>query len=219
MQETPRSQNVQYFYTKDQNDNLNQCGVLLAGQVLAIPDHLTLYYTENKKDYNLEMNTLLGSQGTAFNDVPTISVGANSELTFSWDRGVHPTFFIYASSQVANSLSQALYGIIYPGQSGYYARVYDPPQDNPDLTYSLLEFRQYDTIPIAIAADPAPIQDALAITVTDGALTQQEVDDIVAAVSANAGQSVNLMDFIPPSWSQMVVSHGQALSQGYNIGV
>jgi hypothetical protein len=115
---------------------------------------------------------------------------------------------------VAEPLSRALYSVVNPGQEGLYARVYHHMNQQE---YSLMEFRTDDVVPIALGADPTPLADALAITVTDGALTQEEVDNIVGAISAYAGQEVNLVDFIPASWADKQVDRETAINSGYNV--
>ena len=75
----------------------------------------------------------------------------------------------------------------------------------------------WEYVPIALGADPTPIQEALAITVTDGALTQEEVDGIVSAITSYAGQEVNLVDFIPASWADQQVDLETAILLGYNL--
>ena len=70
-------------------------------------------------------------------------------------------------------------------------------------------------IPIALGAEPKPLQDVLQITVDDGALTVEELNGIVAAVQAMAGKVVNLIDFIPQSWQPFVMTREQAEQAGY----
>jgi len=52
-------------------------------------------------------------------------------------------------------------------------------------------------------------------TVDDGAITQAELDGIVQAVTDNAGQQVNLVDFIPASWLPMCMTKDQAIAGGW----
>ena len=80
-----------------------------------------------------------------------------------------------------------------------------------------MEFRTEDVVPIALGADPTPLADALAITVEDGALTQEEVDNITGAISLYAGQEINLVDFIPASWADKQTDKEKAINLGYNL--
>lgn len=146
----------------------------------------------------------------------------NSNIThcfdgLEWGEGDDPnaTFFVYAASSVAEPLSRALFQIVFPGvdnRSGLYAKVH---KGLGDQDYDLLEFRQQDVVPVDLAANPQLLEDALAITVEDGALTQQEVDTIVDAISTYAGQEINLVDFIPASWQDKIITKEQAIAQGY----
>lgn len=80
-----------------------------------------------------------------------------------------------------------------------------------------MEFRDDDIIPIALGADSTPLADALAITVEDGALTQEEVDNITGAIFAYAGQEINLVDFITASWADKQTDKEKAITLGYNL--
>ena len=214
MKEISKPEKKTYYYIKNPAGDILQEGWVNPNQVLSTPDANTIYYSDNKLDVIPHMEADLGAQ-TAFNDQLTLDEETG---VYSWGRGFMEvdTFFVLARPSVAEPLSRALYSVVNPGVDGLYARVYSNP--DPEQ-YSLMEFRREDVVPIALGADPTPLADALAITVTDGALTQEEVDNITGAISAYAGQEINLVDFIPPSWSQMVIPHDQAISQGYNIGI
>lgn len=212
MKEISKPEKKTYYYIKNPAGDILQEGWVNPNQVLSTPDANTIYYSDKKIDIIPHMEVELGPQ-TAFNDQLTLHEETG---VYSWGRGpsVFRTFFVFAMPSVAEPLSRALYSVVNPGQEGLYARVYH----HPDPTqYCVMEFRQEDIVPIALGADPTPIQDALAITVTDGALTQQEVDDIVNAVTSYAGQEVNLVDFIPASWADQQVDLDTAILLGYNL--
>ena len=211
MKEISKPEKKTYYYIKDPEGDTLQEGWVNPNQVLSTPDKNTIFYSDNKLDVIQDMELVLGPQ-VAFND--RLSVDTETDA-YCWGRGrMTDTFFVFAMPSVAEPLSRALYSVVNPSQEGLYARVYaheDPEQ------YSLMEFRKDDVVPIALGADPTPLADALAITVEDGALTQQEVDGIVGAISAYAGQEINLVDFIPASWADKQTDKESAINLGYNL--
>ena len=212
MKEISKPEKKTYYYIKDPEGDTLQEGWVNPNQVLSTPDKNTIFYSDNKLDVIQSMELVLGPQ-VAFND--RLSVDTETDA-YCWGRGRIDvgTFFVFAMPSVAEPLSRALYSVVNPGQEGLYARVYaheDPEQ------YSLMEFRKDDVVPIALGADPTPLTDALAVTVEDGALTQQEVDGIVGAISAYAGQEINLVDFIPASWADKQIDEKIAINLGYNL--
>ena len=212
MQEISKPEKKTYYYIKNPEGTVLQEGWVNPNQVLGTPDTNTVHYSDNKLDIIPHMEADLGPQ-TAFNDQLTLDEETG---VYSWGRGFmeFDTFFVFAMPSVAEPLSRALYSVVNPGQEGLYARVYHHP--DPEQ-YSLMEFRSEDVIPIALGADPTPLADALAITVTDGALTQEEVDNITGAISLYAGQEINLVDFIPASWADKQTDKETAISLGYTL--
>lgn len=212
MKEISKPEVKQYYFIKDPTGNVLQEGVVLPSQVLSTSDENTITYSDKKIDIIPDMEAVLGPQ-VAFNDLLTRA----EDGTFSWGSGFEymDSFFVFADKSVAEPLSRALYSVINPGQEGLYARVYDHPSGESE--YSIMEFREIDTVPIALGADPTPLAEALAITVEDGALTQEEVDGIVGAISAYAGQEIKLVDFIPASWADKRVNKQEAIDLGYEL--
>jgi hypothetical protein len=139
----------------------------------------------------------------------------NYNLDTNTARWVFPDdnhLYIPTAPHRALDLSKALYKIVNPNGDGLYAGVIfhqEPTQ------YALMQCRSVDVIPVSVAADPQPLIDALQPTVDDGAITQAELDAIVQAVTDNAGQQVNLVDFIPASWLPMCMTKEQAIAGGW----
>lgn len=132
--------------------------------------------------------------------------------TASWVFPEDNHLYIPARASIAEPLSRALYSLIVPGGSGLYAGVIPHPDGQ---SMSLLQCRQSDIIPVAIGADPQPLIDVLQIPVADGSLTEAELSGIVGAVQSMAGQTVDLIDFVPPSWKPFVMTREQAEQAGY----
>lgn len=120
--------------------------------------------------------------------------------------------YIPASQAIAERLSRALYTLIVPGGDGLYAGVIPHPSGKG---HTLLQCRSTDKIPVALGADPQPLVDVLQIPVDDGTLTRAELDGIVGAVRAMAGKTVDLVDFVPPSWQPYLMTREQAEAAGY----
>ena len=210
MKEISKPEKKTYYYIKDPEGDTLQEGWVYPNQVLSTPDKNTIFYSDNKLDVIQNMELVLGPQ-VAFNDLLTFN---EEREEYSWGEGnFEETFFIFADQSVAEPLSRALYSVVNPAQEGLYARVYNHPDG--DSEYSIMEFRKSDIIPIALGADATPLAEALAITLEDGVLTQQEVDNIVAAISAYAGQEINLVDFIPASWADKQINKETAIDLGY----
>ena len=129
-----------------------------------------------------------------------------------WEFPPDNHLYIPAAPHIAERLSRALYSLIVPGGDGLYAGVIPHPSGQG---YPLLQYRSTDIIPVAIGCDPEPLAETLQITVDDSALTQAEKDGIVQAIQALAGQQVQLIDFIPPSWQPFVMTREQAEAAGY----
>jgi hypothetical protein len=212
MKEISKPSTKQYYFIKTPEGVIFKEGVVTSKDVLSVPDSLELVYSDKRLDIIPAMEEVLGEQ-LALNDLLTI----DEEAGAVWGRGnfnLDQTFFVFAAPSVAEPLSRALYKVVNPDGEGLYARVYDAPEG---LEYSILEFRINDVVPIALGADPTPLADALAITVEDGALTQEEVDTIVDAISAYAGQEIKLADFIPASWQDKRTTKEGAIELGYSV--
>jgi hypothetical protein len=136
--------------------------------------------------------------------------------TASWVFPEDNHLYIPAAPHIAERLSRALYSLVDPNGEGLFAGVIPHPLG---LGYPLLQFRSTDIVPIAIGADPSQLAEVLQVTVDEAALTQEEADGIVYAVAAMAGQSVEVVNFIPESWQPHVMTREQAEQAGYFGGV
>lgn len=86
---------------------------------------------------------------------------------------------------------------------------------HPNGEWCSLVLPETETVPIHLEADGSEMADLLAVFVQDGALTEQEAAGIGQAVIAMCGQQVRIADFIPPSWSQAVLTQEQAAAAGW----
>jgi len=130
-----------------------------------------------------------------------------------WQFAGDNVFYIPAAPHIAEPLSRALFALLYGTQDGLYCGIIPHPTD--PTQYPLLQCRSVDVVPLALDADPTPLAEVLQTTVDEGALLQAEADAIVAAVQEQAGQTVNLIDFIPASWQAFVMDRAAAEAAGY----
>lgn len=95
--------------------------------------------------------------------------------------------------------------------SEFYCGMYQHPQ----IPFAVLELPEEDTIPIHLAADPSGLVSVLGPFVQQKQITQEELDGIVGAVQALAGQRFAPSSMIPPSWQPYVMTREQAIEAGY----
>lgn len=88
--------------------------------------------------------------------------------------------------------------------------------DHPTLPFSILCMPEEDSIPLHLEADTSLLEDVLDEFVSDGALTQEELDGILSAVQSMAGERVKVVDLIPPSWQANVMhTKEEAIAAGF----
>lgn len=85
----------------------------------------------------------------------------------------------------------------------------------PSGEWSALVLPETETVPIHLEADGSEMAELLAVFVRDQALTEQEAAGIGQAVIGMRGREVRIADFIPPSWSQAVLTEEQAREMGW----
>lgn len=128
---------------------------------------------------------------------------------FSLDTSV---IYMLVAADLAVPLSQQLFALINPGETGMYAGVV-PHATRTDVVF--LQLRTDDVVPVDLGANPAPLASMLAVYVQLGLLTQAELDGLVSGISAAAGTVISVQSFIPASWQQYVLTRQQALDLGW----
>ncbi len=86
---------------------------------------------------------------------------------------------------------------------------------HPITGYGALAMKENRTVPIHVEANGAELNYLLNIFVADGALTQEEADVISEQVIASAGEKVSILDFVPESWSDYVLTKEQMDADGW----
>lgn len=86
---------------------------------------------------------------------------------------------------------------------------------HPVTGYGALEMEENQTVPIHIEANGEELNYLLNIFVSDGALTQEEADVISEQIIEVAGQEVSILDFVPESWQEYVLTYKQMDAGGW----
>lgn len=118
--------------------------------------------------------------------------------------------YVPCDPRLIDGLNIGLGELATPGKGLPYSRVITHETEWP-----LLELRGADIVPISLAANSEPLTQVLAAFVQGNGLTQEELDGIVGAVQALAGQTVQIRDMIPQSWQPFVMTREQAQAAGY----
>jgi len=119
--------------------------------------------------------------------------------------------------QHAVPFSRGLARLMRPShlRDNYGTDLYCSVIDHPSNGWSALVLPETETVPIHLEANGSELSELLSVFVQDEALTQQEADGITAAIAMVRGQQVRIADFIPPSWSQAVMTEEQAQAMGW----
>lgn len=128
------------------------------------------------------------------------------------------SIYVPVHISVAAELNRQIYELSQPDEvrdprnvSEYYCGMYE----HTSIPFAVLELPEVDTIPIHMTASGSGLSAVLGPFVAQGQITQTELDDIVAAVQALAGQRFTPASMVPPSWEQWVLTRQQAIEAGY----
>ena len=127
--------------------------------------------------------------------------------------------YMQLDAAAAEPLSEALFQLMRPPHvrddrdgSRYYCEVIPHPSGN---VWAVLALPETEQVPIHVEADGAYLQAILSGFVASGAMTQEELGGIVAAVTQVAGQQVAIASFVPPSWQPYILDRAGAVAAGY----
>lgn len=204
IQEIIKPENPTYWIIKDNNGNIIHAGVVNPNEVLSTAQPHLISYTK-EIDQIKDIEDLIGQKQPAFNY-------KFDEVNRSWEFKEDSVIYLPVSITMSSELNEALYKCIDPSGTGNYA-IEIPHKSWPG--YVLYKLNKKDKVPVDLGVDPTPLQNALAIAVANSGITQDEADWIVSGVQSNAGQIVNLIDFIPTSWQPYILSEPQAIALRY----
>lgn len=126
--------------------------------------------------------------------------------------------YVMISPTEAEPFSRGLARLMRPSHlrdESYVTDLYCQIIEHPSNGWAALVLPETETVPIHLESDGAELRSVLDIFVTRGSLTAQEADGITAAVQAYHGREVRIADFVPPSWSQAVMTQEQAEAAGW----
>ena len=126
--------------------------------------------------------------------------------------------YILISPETAEPFNRGLCRLMRPDSlrdESYVTDLYCPMHTHPTNGWMALELPDTETVPIHLQTDGSELQEVLSIFVSDGALTQQEADNIISAVLANRNKEVRIVDFIPASWQSNVYTKEEMEAQGW----
>lgn len=142
---------------------------------------------------------------------PAFNYDIDSE-TKSWIFPDGDHVYVPCDPRLIEGLSRGLYQLIDPTRDGLYAGILWHPLGQQ---WPILQLRSTDIVPISLAKNLEPLSQVLAAFVAGGGLTQAELDGIIGAVQAMAGQTVRIVDMIPASWQPYIMTREQATEAGY----
>ena len=118
---------------------------------------------------------------------------------------------------VADEFNRSLMRLLRPEhlRDNYTTEFYCGKIVHPTNGYAAMVMPENETVPIHIEAADDELDDLLNIFVADAALTQDEADTIKQQVIDSKGQSISILDLIPPSWSSYVVTFEQMDANGW----
>jgi hypothetical protein len=129
--------------------------------------------------------------------------------------------YIPIAREVAESFSESLFKLAIPSHlrspSTVTSKYCDVIHHDDVNQFSLLVMPENVTLPIHVAADPSELIALLNQFVIDEKITQQELDDIIAALQTLSGQRFNPAQLIPESWLPYVMTREQAELAGYVV--
>lgn len=126
--------------------------------------------------------------------------------------------YIPIRSDKAAQLSAAIYQLTRPPAvrnpadvSSFYCGWVQHPT-RPEVACMVVP--ETESIPVHTAADGALLQQTLAAFVPDE-ITDQEAQALASAIVANAGKTIPVAAFVPPSWQPYVMDYQTAVNDGW----
>lgn len=192
-----------YWVARDDDGNVIHYGKTEPNQVTVTGQKNLITFT-NELDQKKEIERFVGGPPVFNYDFDYVNK--------KWMKDNIKSIYIPISKSIAYEMSSGLYQVVEGTGTGLYAEVIDHPDGQ---SYSVLKFAESDVIPVDINARVDILSGALQFAVDNGSITQQELDNILVAVPAYSGQEVNLVDFVPPSWADKIMSFQDVVVSGY----
>ena len=125
--------------------------------------------------------------------------------------------YLLCNPLVADDFNMSLMRLICPASraAGNTTKFLAVKYIHPETGYAALAMDENQTVPIDPEATGAELDYMLNIFVSDGAMTQEEADGIRQQVLDSLGETVSILDFVPPSWSAFVLTREQMETDGW----
>ncbi len=125
--------------------------------------------------------------------------------------------YVLVNPAHAEQLNRSIMRLLRPEhlRDDTFTDLYCPMVTHPDTGYMALNLPDTQTAPIHIESSGEELAAMLQVFVDDGALTQAEMDGIVATLTGLGGQEVRILDFIPASWQEFVLTREQMEADGW----
>jgi hypothetical protein len=119
------------------------------------------------------------------------------------------TVYCMCNPAIADDLNRALMRLLRPShlRVGYTTDTLGQKHIHPITGYAALALDNEQAVPIHVEADGAELNALTDIFVRDGAMTQEEADQLEIDIAAAAGTSIVITEFIPPSWLPFVLTY------------
>ena len=125
--------------------------------------------------------------------------------------------YLLCNPAIMEDLNRAFMRLLMPShlRGDDWTDKYASELTHPVTGYGALAIPEEQYVPVHVEANGAELDYLLNIFVPDEALTQEEADTIRQQVLESVGQSISILDFIPPSWQQFVLTKDQMDAEGW----
>ena len=125
--------------------------------------------------------------------------------------------YVLVNPAHAEQLNRSIMRLLRPEhlRDSYVTDLYCGMVTHPDTGYMALDLPDTETVPIHIESSGEELAAMLQIFVDDEALTQEEMEGIVTALTGLGGEQVRILDFIPASWQDFVLTREEMEADGW----
>ena len=129
------------------------------------------------------------------------------------------TVYCLCNPLLVGDLNRSLMRLLRPAhlRDGYATDKLGTEHFHPVTGYGALALNNSQAVPVHIESDGAELQALTDIFVTDGAMFQEEADQLSSDIAEAAGTQLTITEFIPPSWLPYVLSEEDMTADGWFI--
>jgi len=127
--------------------------------------------------------------------------------------------YVLVAPQHAENLSRSLMRLLMPNhlRQESWTDLYAQVLYHPTNGQAAINLPDDEYVPIHLQVNGYELQSLLNIFIIDGAITQEEANNIISQIQINAGKKVKIIDFIPDSWKQWVYNYTQMKDMGWFV--